>query len=158
MVKFATISTSAKNYDSLEGDSLPKDPLASTPPNIPLTLENPAIKPALYPPKGVLRRTTHNPNARETQHDSIVEDLAQDPCVMSALEVLQSYLTQRKYLLSSIGVIDPAKSNVISFHTNFNDSLLSHQLALQHTVQSLNKNVFRIILDEGPTTCIMSLT
>jgi hypothetical protein len=117
MVKSVAISTRAKNYDSPEGDSLPKDPPSTTPPNGPLTLEKPTIEPALHPPKGVLRRTTHNPNARATQHYSIVEYLSQAPCAMSALEVLQSFPMQRKSLLSSIGGIDPTESNVISFDT-----------------------------------------
>ena len=55
------------------------------------------------PPKWVLRKTTHNPNARATQYYSIVEDLSQAPCAMSALEVLKSCPTQRKTLLSAIG-------------------------------------------------------
>jgi hypothetical protein len=41
---------------------------------------------------------------------------------------------------------------------NCNESCLSDQLALQITIQSLNKNVFQTILDEGVATCIMSLT
>ena len=59
------------------------------------------------PPKGVLRRSSYNPNAHAAQHYSIVEDLAQAPSAMSALEVLQSCPPQRKSLLSAIGGIDP---------------------------------------------------
>ena len=55
----------------------------------PLTIEKPAeIMPKI--PKGVFKKTLHNPNARATSNYSIVEDLAQTPCAMSALEVLQS--------------------------------------------------------------------
>jgi hypothetical protein len=139
MVKSAAISTRSKNYDSPESDSLHKDPLSTTPPNGPLTLENPSIKPFLCPPKGVLHCTTHNPNARVDQHYNIVEYLSQAPFAMSALEVLQSYPAQHKALLSSIGGIDPIESNVISFDTNCNESHLSHQLAIQITARSLNK-------------------
>ena len=39
-------------------------------------------------PKGVLKRSGHNPNAQDAQNYSVVEDLGQNPCVMSALEVL----------------------------------------------------------------------
>ena len=46
----------------------------------------------------------HNPNARAAQNYSIVEDLAQTPCVMSALEVLQSCPAQQNTLLSILGV------------------------------------------------------
>ena len=61
----------------------------------------------IRPPKSTLRKTTHNPNAKATQDYSIVEDLAQDPCAMSALEVLQTWPTQLKELLSAIEGLNP---------------------------------------------------
>jgi hypothetical protein len=131
MVKSTAIYTRAKNYDSPKINSLPKDPSSTIPPNGPLTLDKLAIEPPLLPPKGVLCQTTHNPNAQEAQHYSIVEDLSQALCAMSTLEVLQSCPMQCKSLLSFIGGIDPAESNVISFDTNCNESPLSHQLELQ---------------------------
>ena len=54
-------------------------------------------------PKGVFKKTLHNPNARDASNYSIVEDLAQTPCAMSALEVLQSCLAQRDTLLAALG-------------------------------------------------------
>jgi hypothetical protein len=39
-------------------------------------------------PKGAFKKDSHNPNARAAQNYSVVEDLSQTPCVMSALEVL----------------------------------------------------------------------
>jgi hypothetical protein len=42
-------------------------------------------------PKGAFKRASHNPNARDAQKYSVVEDLSQTPCAMSALEVLQSF-------------------------------------------------------------------
>ena len=48
-------------------------------------------KPAEIMPKitkGVFKKTLHNPNARAVAKYSVFEDLAQIPCVMSALEVL----------------------------------------------------------------------
>ena len=39
-------------------------------------------------PKGVLKRSGHNPNARAAQNYSVVDDLGHTPCVMSTLEVL----------------------------------------------------------------------
>ena len=61
----------------------------------------------IRPPKSTLRKTTHNPNVRATQHYSIVEYLAQAPYAMSALEVLQTFPMQQKTLLSFIGGLDP---------------------------------------------------
>lgn len=46
------------------------------------------------PPKGVLRKSSCNLNARAAQHYNIVKDLVQAPWVMSALEVLQSYAAE----------------------------------------------------------------
>ena len=75
------------------------DPSGSQP-NGSLSMKKPTIGIALHDPSnGFLCKTTHNPNARATQKYSIVEDLAQAPCAMSALEVLRSCPTQRKALL-----------------------------------------------------------
>ena len=53
----------------------------------PLTIEKPAeIMPKI--PKGVFKKTLHNPNARAEANYSVVEDLAQTRCEMLALEVL----------------------------------------------------------------------
>ena len=41
-------------------------------------------------PKGVFKKTLHNPNARVATNYSVVEYLAQTPCAILALEVLQS--------------------------------------------------------------------
>ena len=55
----------------------------------PLTIEKPAeTMPKI--PKGVFKKTLHNPNARAAANYSLVEYLSQTHCVMSALEVLQS--------------------------------------------------------------------
>ena len=67
------------------------------------------------PPKGVLQKTTHNPNTISTQHYSIVDDLNQSPCAMSSLEVLQSCPTQIKTLFSTIGVVDLNDTSLITF-------------------------------------------
>ena len=63
----------------------------------------------------MLSKSKHNPNAREAQNYTIVEELPQAPCAMSALEVLQSCPTQRKELLSSIGLVDPNDTGLITF-------------------------------------------
>jgi hypothetical protein len=66
-------------------------------------------------PKGVFKKDSHNPNARASQNYSIVEDLAQTPCAMSALEVLQSFPSQRKVLLSALGAVETTNSGMIFF-------------------------------------------
>ena len=113
MVYAAKVVTHAKYYSSSQ-PSLGKepDPLGS-----PLHIEKPMDKPETTPhiPKGVLKHSGHNPNARGAHNYSVVEDLGHTPCAMSALEVLQSCPSQRKALLSSLGVNDDGSSSVIKF-------------------------------------------
>jgi hypothetical protein len=59
-----------------------------------LHIEKPRGDTMLCISKGVYKNLSHNPNAQATPNYSIVEDLAQIPCVMSALEVLQSFPMQ----------------------------------------------------------------
>ena len=59
-----------------------------------LTIEQPTIDVVPRPPKGILSKSKHNPNVRETQNYRIVEDLAQAPCAMLSLEVLQFFPNQ----------------------------------------------------------------
>ena len=94
------------------------------------------------PPKGVLSKSKHNPNARAAQNYSIVEDLAQAPCSMSALEVSQSCLTQRKTLLYSIGTIDPNDTGLITFDLEQIISRLPSHVAFQIKVLLHGMNFF----------------
>ena len=58
----------------------------------------------------------------------MVEDLAQEPCAMSTLEVLQSCPTQRKNLLTSLGALDPDNTNLIHFNVKNYKPRLLHKL------------------------------
>ena len=91
MVQFKTlIHTRNKNYEkeaSEKGKSIGET-------YKPLTVEKPT-KPMPKIPKGVFKKTLHNPNARVVANYSVVEDLSQTPCAMSALEVLQIFPMQR---------------------------------------------------------------
>jgi hypothetical protein len=61
-------------------------PKSPAPPETPLQIEN--LDP-LYPIlKGVLKCSTHNSNARDSQRYSIVKVLGQTPYAMSDLKVL----------------------------------------------------------------------
>ena len=48
---------------------------------------------------------------------NIMDDLAQTPMAMSALEVLKTCPTQRKSLLAALGAVDPSDSKLITFDT-----------------------------------------
>lgn len=71
----------------------PSEPL---PPTIPTELN-------IKPPKGVIHKYAFNPLARDAQNYSVVEDLAQSLSVISTLDVLKNFLTNKKAFLSVIG-------------------------------------------------------
>ena len=84
------LSTRAKKYVPSEGRSTLDDNPSTSQPDWPLTIEKHAFELPSRPSKATIHQTMHNFNARATQHYSIVENLSQAPCAMSALEVLQS--------------------------------------------------------------------
>jgi hypothetical protein len=157
------ITTRAKDYSpsNEKVDDLPPalvQPSPPTPPtNGPLHLERPRFDTVVRPPKGVVQKLAFNPHARVAQNYSIVEDLAQAPSAMSALEVLQSCPAQRKALLKAIGGIDPTDTNLIVFDLEYHIPRLPPQLAFQIQVVVSDKNICRTVIDEGASTCVMSL-
>ena len=112
----------------------------------------------LHPPKSTLRKVVFNPNSKAAQLYNVVEGLAQEPCAMSTLEVLQSCPTQRKNLLTALGALDPDNTNLIHFNVENYKSRLPHKLAFQIIMKVVRKKVFRTILDEGASTSILSLS
>ena len=84
--------------------------------------------------------------------------LAQAPCVMSTLEVLQSCPTQRKNLLTALGDLDPNNTNLIHFNVENYKSRLPHKLTFQIIMKVLGKNFFRTVLDKGASTSVLSLS
>jgi hypothetical protein len=81
------------------------------------------------PPKGVIQKLAFNPHVHATQNYNIVEDLAQAPSAMSALEVLQSCPMQHKALLKAISGIDPTDTNLIIFDLEDHIPRLPPQIA-----------------------------
>lgn len=97
----------------------------------PLHIEQPSIESIPRIQKGFSKCATINPNARAAQNYSIVEDLAQSPCAMSALEVLQSCPSQRSALLSAIGAVDPNNSLMLTFDILNVKKVLPHHMVFQ---------------------------
>jgi hypothetical protein len=138
---------------------LVQPPSSNSPPNGPLHLERLSLDTFLStPPKGVFHNSSFNLHAHAAQNYSIVEDLAHTPSTMSSLEVLQSCPTQQKELLKAIGGIDPTDTNLIIFDLEYHIPRLSPQLAFQIQVIVENKNICRTVIDEGASTCFMSIT
>jgi hypothetical protein len=132
------LTTRSMTYDTpikpdkgkVTNGTLPDPPPSSvSPPYRPLHIEKPTFDSILRPHKRTIYKSTFNPSSRATQNYNIVEDLAQAPCAMSALEVLQHCPSQCRTLLDVIGAFDPESSNNIMFSLENYTSPLSHQLA-----------------------------
>jgi hypothetical protein len=83
----AFISTRAHDYSKPRMSEKGKE---AELPSLPLQIEKALGETMTLIPKGAFKKASHNPNARAAQNYSMVEDLSQTPCAMSALEVLQS--------------------------------------------------------------------
>jgi hypothetical protein len=112
-------------------------------------------------PKGMFKKDSHNPDARAAQNYFVVEDLSQIPCTMSALEVLQRFPSQRKALLTALGSIEACNTGTIMLDTtNLKPRLPYHiafQIVVAYPTKIFTQNIFRMVVDEGALTCIMSL-
>ena len=126
MISLDTINlqTQSQNYDKPANNkedysSSGKAPSTSCPPSsstFPLSIEKPTLDMILRPPKSTPRKDVFNPNAQAGQFYNVVEDLAQAPCAISTLELLQSFPTRRKNLLTELGALDPDNTNLIHFN------------------------------------------
>ena len=79
-------------------------------------------------PKGAFKKDSHNPNARDAQNYSIMEDLAETPCAISALEVLRSFPSQIKALFSSLGVVETSNLGIIVLYPTDHKPHLPHHV------------------------------
>ena len=59
--------------------------------------------------------------------------------------------------MSAIGAVDIQDSNLIIFNLETSTPRLPHQMAFQILVLVKNRPCFRIVIDEGASTCIMSI-
>ena len=76
--------------------------------------------------------------ARAAISYNIVDDLAQNPTTMSALEVLKTCLTQRKSLLAALGAVDPSDSKLITFDTENGEPRMPSTITFQILVSIRN--------------------
>ena len=56
-----------------------------------LPIKKPTIDIVVHPPKGVLRKIMHTPNAQATHNENVVEEIPQAPCATSSMEILQYF-------------------------------------------------------------------
>jgi hypothetical protein len=130
-------------------------------PSLPLQIEKTLGETMTRIPKGAFKKASHNPNARAAQNYSVVEDLSQTPCAMSALEVLQSFLAQRKALLTALVSTETCNPGTIMLDTTDLKPRLPYHVAFQivvaHPTKNFTRNIFRTVVDEGASTCVMLL-
>ena len=125
-------NTRTHSYDPpLENkpDDIPfeKTSTSTPPPNNGLHIEKPIREAIFRPPKGTLRKSIINPNARTVQYYKIVKDLAQAPCAMLDLEVLQTFPTQWKNCLlpSNLWILRIVISSLSNWMISRKDSHIS---------------------------------
>ena len=82
--------------------------------------------------------------------------MAQTLTAMSALEVLKTCPMQRKSILTSLGVVDPSDSKLITFDLDKGEPRMPSTIAYQIQVLIQNLVVHRCIIDEGASTYVMS--
>jgi hypothetical protein len=154
----ALITTRAHDYSKPSASEKGKE---AEIPSLPLQIEKTLGETMTHIPKGAFKRASHNPNARAAQNYSVVEDLSQTPCAMSALEVLQSCPAQRKALLTALGSIETCNLGTIMLDTTDLKPHFPYHVAFQivvaHPTKIFTRNIFSTVVDEGASTCIMSL-
>ena len=155
-IESVELQTRAKIYGNPTIDTQEPGTSSNPPPTNDLHIKRPTADPVSRPPKGTLRRMTHNTSARAAQNYNIVEDLVQAPLAMFSLEVLQTCPAQRKALLLVIGRIDPQDSTLAIFDMEKAKPRLSHQFAFQVQVVSKGRPIHFTVIDEGASTCVMS--
>ena len=99
----------------------------------------------------------HNPNAQAAHlNENVVEEIAQAPCAMSIMEVLQYCPAKRKELLSSTRVVDPSNVTLITLDLGQSTCRIPSKVSFQIKVTSHGNNIFQTIVHEGASTCVMS--
>jgi hypothetical protein len=82
--------------------------------------------------------------------------------MMYSLEVLQSFPSQRKSLLSALGSVDTCNPQVIIFYpTDLKPRLPYHvafQIVVAYTMKYFTWNIFCTVVDEGTLNCVMSFS
>ena len=71
-----------------------------------------------------------------------VEEIAQAPCAISSMEVLQYYPAQRKELLSSTIVVDPSDATLITLELYQSTCRIPSKVTFHIKITSHGKNIF----------------
>lgn len=124
----------------------------------PLKTPHPNTETTSWIPPTPLRRNVHNPHARATHNYNLIDNLVQSSAPMLVLEVLHNFPSQRKALLSQLGVVDPTNTHLITFDLDNMDPRLPSLVSFHIPFKIRNTTVHWCIIDKGASTCIMSKT
>jgi hypothetical protein len=108
-------------------------------PSVPLQIERTMGETMTCILKGAFKKDSHNPNSRAAHNYSVVEDFSQTPCVMFSLEVLQSFPSQRKDLLTALGSAETCNSGTIMLDTTDLKPRLPYHVTFQIVVAYTTK-------------------
>jgi hypothetical protein len=154
----AFISTRAHDYSKPSTSEKGKEVEI---PSLPLHIEKTLGETMTCIPKCSFKKYSHNPTTRAAQNNYVVEDLSQNPCAMSTLEVLQSFPSQKKALLAALGSAKTCNPGTIMLNTtNLKPHLPYHvtfQIVVAYPTKKFTRNIFCTVVDEGTSTCIMVL-
>ena len=84
-----------------------------------------------FPPCPPIRWFANKIMARAAVSYNIMDDLAQTPTAMYALEVLKTFPTQQKASLDAIDVVDPYDSKLITFDIENGEPRMPSTIAFQ---------------------------
>ena len=60
--------------------------------------------------------------------------------------------------MTTLGALDPDNTNLIHFNVENYKPILLHKISFQIIMKVVGKKVFRMVLDEGASTSVLSLT
>ena len=75
---------------------------------------------------------------------------------MTIVEALQSYFSQRKSLLNSLGFVDPSNTKIMNFDLDKGELRLPSSVAFQVLVTIKNIIIHWCSIDEGASMCVVS--
>jgi hypothetical protein len=142
----AFITTRAHNYSKPNGSEKGKEVNL---PSLPLQIEKTLGETMTCIPKGAFKKASHNPNARAAQNYSVVEDLSQTPCAMSALEVLQSCPAQMKALLTTLCSTETCTPGTIMLDTTDLKTSSALPRSISNSSGSSHRNFYTKYLPHG---------
>jgi hypothetical protein len=147
------VATRSHDYGSSQIVTGPESP---PPLETPLQIENPEPLPRI--PKGVLKRSAHNPNARACPKLFDCRRSGSNPLCDVGFGGAPDVSFIEECLVIYLGSLDPCGSKVIKFDVTDVKPRFPYHMAFQIHVEYTKYTIKHTVIDEGVATCVMSLT